>query len=153
MKELKTYISEGFFSNVGANNIIKPVIDAIKDASMNSEIKSPIKRHKFIDLLKPILKDIENNMRKGKIVFEYIRNDEYNTVHKHKVTISLEKIPESSKPSLWIYDSDVRSGLDINNVLFNISMDLFYESVYPIKDPRFHHSIANTIKITEFKVS
>ena len=152
MKELKTYISEGFFSNVGANNIIKPVIDAIKDASMNSEIKSRIKRHKFIDLLTPILKDIENNIGKGKIVFEYIRNDEYNTVHKHKVTISLEKITESSKPSLWIYDSDCRSGLDINNVTFNIAMDLYYEATYPMEDPKSQHSIANTIKVIEYKV-
>ena len=152
MKELKTYISEGFFANVGANNIIKPVIDAIKDASMNSEIKSPIKRHKFIDLLAPILKDIENNMRKGKIVFEYIRNDETYAERKHKVTISLEKTTESSKPSLWIYDSDCRSGLDINNVTFNISMDLFYEAKYPTEDPKSQHSIANTIKVIEYKV-
>ena len=152
MKELKTYISEGFFTNVGANNIIKPVIDAIKDASMNNKIKSRIKRHKFIDLLTPILKDIENNMGKGKIVFEYIRNDEYNTVHKHKAAISLEKIPESSKPSLWIYDSDVRSGLDINNVTFNIAMDLYYEATYPTEDPKSQHSIANTIKVVEYKV-
>lgn len=152
MKELKTYISEGFFTNVRANNIIKPVIDAIKDASMNSEIKSRIKRHKFIDLLTPILKDIESNMKKGKIVFEYIRNDETYTDRKHKTTISLEKIPESSKPSLWIYDSDVRSGLDINNVAFNISMDLYYEATCPIEDPKSQHSIANTIKIIEYKV-
>ena len=152
MKELKTYISEGFFTNVGANNIIKPVIDAIKDASMNNKIKSRIKRHKFIDLLTPILKDIENNIGKGKIVFEYIRNDEYNTVHKHKAAISLEKIPESSKPSLWIYDSDVRSGLDINNVTFNIAMDLYYEATYPTEDPKSQHSIANTIKVVEYKV-
>ena len=152
MKELKTYISEGFFNNVGANNIIKPVIDAIKDASMNNKIKSLIQRHKFIDLLTPILKDIENNIGKGKIIFEYIRNDEYNTVHKHKVTISLEKIPESSKPSLWIYDSDVRSGLDINNVTFNIAMDLYYEATYPTEDPKSRHNIANTIKVIEYKV-
>ena len=152
MKELKTYISEGFFANVGANNIIKPVIDAIKDASMNSEIKSRIKRHKFIDLLAPILKDIENNMRKGKIVFEYIRNDETYTARKHKVTISLEKITESSKPSLWIYDSDCRSGLDINNVTFNISLDLYYEATCPPEDPKSQHSIANTIKVIEYKV-
>lgn len=152
MKSINTYISEGFYRNVRANNIIKPAIDAIKDASMNSEIKSRIKRHKFIDLLTPILKDIENNMRKGKIVFEYIRNDETYTDRKHKVTISLEKIPESSKPSLWIYDSDCRSGLDINNVAFNISMDLYYEATYPTEDPKSQHSIANTIKIIEYKV-
>ena len=152
MKELKTYISEGFFSNIGANNIIQPVIDAIKDTSMNNKIKSRIQRHKFIDLLTPILKDIENNMGKGKIVFEYIRNDEYNTVHKHKATISLEKIPEASKPSLWIYDTDVRFELDINNVTFNIAMDLYYEATYPTEDPKSQHSIANTIKVIEYKV-
>ena len=39
MKELKTYISEGFFNNVGANNIVKPVIDTIKDASIK-ELKA-----------------------------------------------------------------------------------------------------------------
>ena len=59
MKELKVYISEGFFTNVGADNIVKPVIDAIKDASMNDKINSRVKkRNKFINLLTPILKDI-----------------------------------------------------------------------------------------------
>ena len=71
MKELKTYISEGFFTNVGANNIIKPVIDIIKDASMNDKINSSIKRQEFVGSLTSILKDVENNMKKGKIVFEY----------------------------------------------------------------------------------
>ena len=151
MKELKTYISEGFFTNVGANNIIKPVIDAIKDASMNSEIKSRIKRRKFIDLLTPILKDIKNNMGKGKIVFEYIRNDE--TCTTHKATISLEKT-ESNTSGQWTYDSERhRFGLGIDAVAFNVATDLFYESVYPIKDPRFQHNIAKTIKVIEYKLS
>ena len=153
MKELKTYISEGFFSNVGANNIIKPVIDAIKDASMNSKIKSHIKRRKFIDLLTPILKDIKNNMGKGKIVFEYIRNDE--TCTTHKVTISLEKT-ESNMSGQWTYTYDSERhifGLGIDAVAFNVAIDLFYESIYPIKDPRFQHNIANTIKVIEYKLS
>ena len=150
MKELKTYISEGFFTNVGVNNIIKPVIDAIKDASMNSEIKSRIKRRKFIDLLTSILKDIETNIKKGKIVFEYIRNDE--TCEAHKATISFEKT-ESNKSGQWTYNREkYRFGLGIYNVAFNIATDLFYESVYPIKDPRFQHNIANTIKVIEYKV-
>ena len=151
MKELKTYISEGFFTNVGANNRINQAIDAIKDASMNNKIDSRDKRRKFINLLTPILKDIKNNMGKGKIVFEYIRNDE--TCTTHKATISLEKT-ESNMSGQWTYDSErLIFGLGIDAVAFNVATDLFYESVYPIKDPRFQHSIANTIKVTEFKVS
>ena len=49
MKELKTYISEGFFSNVGANNRINQAIDTIKDASLNDKINSSDKRRKFDD--------------------------------------------------------------------------------------------------------
>ena len=59
MKELKKYISEGFFANVGANNIVNPVIDAIKDASINDKINSSSKRLNFADSLAVILEDLE----------------------------------------------------------------------------------------------
>ena len=150
MRELKTYISEGFFANVGANNIIKPVIDAIKDASLNDKIDSHDERFKFADSLVVILKDIENNTRKGKIVFEYIRND--STKDHMKIMISLE-IAEPGK-ARWVYSSkNGKFGNSAEVIAFDISEDLFYESVYPTKDPKFQHSIANTIKVTEFKVS
>ena len=87
MKELKTYISEGFFSNIGANNIIKPVIYTIKDASINDKIDSDKERNEFVILLTSILKDVESDIKKGKFVFEYIRND--GTCHM-KTIISLE---------------------------------------------------------------
>ena len=54
MKELKSYISEGFFSNVGANNRIKLAIDTIKDASLNDKIDSDKKKLEFTDLLASI---------------------------------------------------------------------------------------------------
>ena len=41
MKELKSYISEGFFSNVGANNIVKP-----KDTSSREELCSEANKFK-----------------------------------------------------------------------------------------------------------
>ena len=101
MKELRTYISEGFFTNVGANNRIKLAIDTIKDASINDKIDSDAKDLKFRDLLAPILKDIEGDIKKGKLVFEYVRNDRARG--NHKITISLE-ITES-KGARWIYSS------------------------------------------------
>ena len=110
MKELKTYISEGFFSNVGANNIIKPVIDLIKDASMNNKIDSSEKKLKFANLLLPILKDIENNMKKGKIVLEYIRNDEKFAKSKSKTIISFET--SGLNEAKWTYINN------INNLVF-----------------------------------
>ena len=150
MKELKTYISEGFFSNVGANNIVKPVIDAIKDASLNDKIDSNDERFKFADSLVVILKDIENNTGKGKIVFEYIRND--STKDHMKIMISLE-IAEPGK-ARWVYSSkNGKFGNSAEVIAFDISEDLYYEAVYPVKEPKLHHSIANTIKVTEFKVS
>ena len=151
MKELKTYISEGFFSNVGADNRIKLVIDTIKDASINDKINSRVKkRNKFADSLAPILKDVENNMKKGKIVFEYIRNDD--TCGEHKTTISLE-ISEPNKSGWWIYDREkCKLALGIDAVAFNVATDLYYETTYPTKDPNLRHSIANTIKVIEYKV-
>ena len=150
MKELKTYITEGFFSNVGANNIVKPVIDVIKDASLNDKIDSNDERFKFADSLVVILKDIENNTGKGKIVFEYIRND--STKDHMKIMISLE-IAEPGK-ARWVYSSkNGKFGNSAEVIAFDISEDLYYEAVYPVKEPKLHHSIANTIKVTEFKVS
>ena len=150
MKELKSYISEGFFNNVGANNIVKPVIDAIKDASLNDKIDSHDERFKFADSLVVILKDIENNTGKGKIVFEYIRND--STKDHMKIMISLE-IAEPGK-ARWVYSSkNGKFGNSAEVIAFDISEDLYYEAVYPVKEPKLQHSIANTIKITEFKLS
>ena len=146
MKELKTYISEGFFSNVGANNIIKPVIDAIKDASINDKIDSDAK---YRDLLTSILKDIETSIKKGKIAFEYLRDIEDKN---SKTTITLEM----NKPNdaRWTY-SNKNSTYDnsINAIVFNITNDLYYEAKYSSKNPNLRHSIAKTIKVTEFKVS
>ena len=150
MKELKTYISEGFFTNVGANNIIKPVIDVIKDASLNDKIKSDDKRFKFADSLVVILKDIETDIKKGKLVFEYIRNDSSHIAH--KVTITLEIT--GSDIARWSYSSkNGKFGNSADVIAFDIAEDLYYEAVYPTKDPNLRHSIANTIKVTEFKVS
>ena len=149
MKELKTYISEGFFNNVGANNPIKRVIDTIKDASINDKIDSNDKRLKFPDLLTPILKDIENNIKKGKFTFEYTRND--NTCHK-KIIVSLE-ITEPGK-ARWTYSSgNDEFGWDAINTAISISRDLYYEAAYPIKEPRLRHWIAKTIEVTVFKLS
>ena len=149
MKELKTYISEGFFNNVGANNRIKLAIDTIKDASMNSEIKSRIKRHKFIDLLTPILKDIENNMKKGKLILEYIRID---GVIRMKTMISLEIL--GSNDVRWSYDNQFTSfGRNASDIAAGIAADLYNELKYPSQNPELQHSIAKTIKVTEFKVS
>ena len=153
MKELRTYISEGFFTNVGANNIIKPVIDAIKDASMNNKINSSEKKLKFSNLLLPILKDIENNMKKGKIVLEYIRNDE--KFAKSKTIISFET--SGLNKAKWIYINNINGfgelEVDVSAIATRISMDLYYEAIYSFQDSKLQHSIANTIEVTEFKLS
>ena len=150
MKELKTYISEGFFNNVGANNIVNPVIDAIKDASINDKINSSSKRLNFADSLAAILKDLEADMKKGKLMLEYIRND--STKDHMKIMISLEIL--GSNDARWSYDSQsVSFGWSAFNIAAGIANDLYYEAMYPIKDSKLHHSIANTIKVIEFKVS
>ena len=149
MKELKTYISEGFFSNVGANNRIKLAIDTIKDASINDKIDSDKKKLEFAGLLVSTLKDIETDIKKGKFVFEYIRND--GTCHM-KTIISLE-ITES-KGARWIYSSQTaKFGCRAYDMAYRIAGDLFYETSYPVKESSRRHSIANTIKVTEFKLS
>ena len=150
MKELKTYISEGFFSNVGANNIIKPVIDAIKDASMNDKIDSDDKKQKFADLLTPILRDLENDIKKGKIVLEYIRNDKLFVGHKTAVSLEIS----GSNDVRWTYSNIYgKLVLGAKNIALSIAVDLYHEASHPTKDPNLRHSIANTIKVTEFKVS
>ena len=155
MKELKSYISEGFFTNVGANNIVKPVIDLIKDASMNNKINSSEKKLKFANLLLPILKDIENNMKKGKIVLEYIRNDEKFAKSKSKTITSFET--SGLNEAKWTYINNINNlgelKVDVSAIATRISMDLYYETVYPAKESSLHHSIAKTIKVTEFKLS
>ena len=150
MKELKTYISEGFFTNVGANNIIKPAIDAIKDASMNDKIDSDAKYLKFRDLLAPILKNIETDIKKGKLVFEYVINDRIRG--NCKITISLE-ITESGK-ARWTYSSkNSKFECSVDNIVFNIATDLYFEVLCPTKESSRRHSIAKTIKVIEFKAS
>ena len=152
MRELKTYISEGFFNNVGADNRIKRAIDTIKDASINDKIDSDAKYLKFRNLLAPILKDIEGDIKKGKFVFEYVRNDRVRG--NCKITISLEIIESNTNKVRWIYSDKNGSYKNYaDSIASNVSNDLYYEAVYPIEDPNFHHSIANTIKVTEFKVS
>ena len=150
MKELKTYISEGFFSNVGANNPIKRVIDAIKDASINDKINSDVKKRKFADLLTSILKDVESDIKKGKFIFKYNRNDDASV--DHEITISLE-ITEPGK-ARWTYSSkNGKFEWSVYNIAFNIAVDLYSEVLYPTKESSRRHSIANTIKVIEFKVA
>ena len=152
MKELKIYISEGFFNNVGANNIIKPAIDAIKDASMNNKIDSDSKRLEFVNLLTPILKDIEADIKKGKLAFEYIRNDETNK--NSKITISLEI--DGSNDIRWLYGNKYgRYAIyfHADSIASNVANDLYYEATQPAQESKFRHSIAKTIKVTEFKLS
>lgn len=146
MKELKTYISEGFFSNVGANNIIKPAIDTIKDASIKDKIDSDAK---YRDLLTSILKDIETSIKKGKIAFEYLRDIEDKN---SKTTITLEM--NEPNDARWTYGNENGTyDNSINAIVFNITNDLYYEAKYSSKNPNLRHSIAKTIKVTEFKMS
>ena len=148
MRELKTYISEGFFNNVGANNRIKLAIDTIKDASINDKIDSDKKKLEFTDLLTSILKDIETDIKKGKFIFKYIRNDW--SCHM-KTMISLEMT--ESKGARWIYSSSsAKFGWSAYDMAYRIAGDLFYETSYPVKESRLRHSIANTIEVTEFKL-
>ena len=150
MKELKTYISEGFFANVGANNIVNPVIDAIKDASINDKINSSSKRLNFADSLAAILEDLVADMKKGKLVFEYVINDSVKDYR--KITISLKIL--GSNDVRWSYDSQsISFGRSAFDIAVSIANDLYYETVYPTKDLKLRHSIANTIKVTEFKLS
>ena len=150
MKELKSYISEGFFSNVGANNIVKPVIDAIKDASLNDKIKSYDEMRKFTRLLEQILKDIETDIRKGKFAFEYTTGSE--KLGKAKITISLEN-PESDDEK-WTYSKQSsKRKKDLYQIALSIACDLYNETAFSAKESSLRHSIANTIEVIEFKLS
>ena len=151
MKELKTYISEGFFNNIGAKNRIKLAIDTIKDASMNDKVDSSEKKLEFANLLVPILKDIETDIKKGRLMFEYIRNDEFCISYKTVITL---EITESGKAK-WTAgrDTNQRQWRHAEDIAFVISMDLLYEVKNSPQNPNLRHSIANTIKVTEFKVS
>ena len=151
MRELKTYISEGFFSNVGANNIVKSAIDTIKDASLNDKINSHDKMRVFTDLLASTLKDIETDIRKGKFAFEYTTRSK--KFGKEEITISLED-PKSDDVK-WIYNSSLSasSGKDSYQLALTIAGDLYIETAFSMNEPRFQHSIAKTIKVTEFKLS
>ena len=152
MKELKTYISEGFFSNVGANNRINLAIDTIKDASLNDKIDSDKKKLEFAGLLVSTLKDIETDIKKGKFVFEYIRNDETNK--NSKITISLEI--DGSNDIRWLYGNKYgRYAIyfHADSIASNVANDLYYEATQPAQESKFRHSIAKTIKVTEFKIS
>ena len=150
MRELKTYIFEGFFSNIGANNIVKPVIDAIKDASLNDKIKSYDEMRKFARLLEQILKDIETDIRKGKFTFEYTTRSE--KFGKTKITISLEN-PESDDEK-WTYSKQSsKRKKDLYQIALTIACDLYNETAFSVKESSLRHSIANTIKVTEFKLS
>ena len=150
MKELKTYISEGFFSNVGANNRINQAIDTIKDASLNDKINSSDKRRKFDDSLAVILKDIETDIKKGELVFEYIRNDAGHIAHKVIITLKITDMNDAK----WTYSSKIGEfGNRADIIAFDIADDLYRETRFPTQDPNLRHSIAKTIKVTEFKLS
>lgn len=155
MKELKTYISEGFFSNVGANNRIKLAIDTIKDASINDKINSRERKIELIDSLTSILKNIEPLIKKGKFIFKYTRND--GICQNNQVTISLKK--SDSNDVSWNYSADwirnTKKGVKwaVIDIARRITDDLYCEAEYKLRDSKLHHSIANTIEVVEFKVS
>ena len=152
MKELKSYISEGFFSNVGANNPIKRVIDTIKNASLNDKIKTYDEMIAFADLLEQIFKDIEHDIRNGKFTFEYTTRSK--RFGKDEIMISLEN--SESDDEKWVYSkplSKYDAWKNSHQIAFTIAGDLYNEITFPVKGSRFLHSIANTIKITKFKVS
>ena len=68
-----------------------------------------------------------------------------------KTIISLE-ITESGK-ARWTYSSkNGKFGNSADVIAFDIAEDLYYETRYSPRDSKLQHSIANTIKVTEFKV-
>ena len=40
-----------------------------------------------------------------------------------------------------------------DSIVSNVANDLYYETTHPTRDSKFRHSIAKTIKVTEFKLS
>ena len=151
MKELKTYISEGFFSNVGANNRINLVIDTIKDASLNDKVDSSEKKIEFANLLVPILKDIETDIKKGRLVFEYIRIDEANIPHKIIIILEMTGSNVARWSAGWTLNQ--RRWRHAEDIAFVIATDLFCDAKYSPHDPKLRHNISKTINVTEFKVS
>ena len=157
MKELKTYISEGFFSNVGANNRINQAIDAIKDASMNDKINSKERKLELIDLLTPILKNIESLIKKGKFIFTYTRND--GMYQNELITISFKRSDPNDTSWNWNYragrNSNTKKGVKWSavDIARRITDDLYCEAEYKLRDSKLHHSIADTIEVVEFKLS
>ena len=157
MKELKTYISEGFFSNVGANNRINQAIDTIKDASLNDKINSRERKPEFIDSLTSILKNIESLIKKGKFIFKYTRND--GTCQNEPITISFKRSDPNDTSWSWNYragwNSNTKKGVKWSavDIARRITDDLYCEAEYKLRDSKLRHSIANTIEVTEFKVS
>ena len=157
MKELKTYISEGFFNNVGANNIVNPVIDAIKDASINDKINSRERKLELIDSLTSILKNIESLIKKGKFIFKYTRND--GMCQNELITISFKRSDPNDTSWNWNYhaglNSNTKKGVKWSaaNIARRITDDLYCEAEYKLRDSELHHSIADTIEVVEFKLS
>ena len=157
MKELKTYISEGFFSNVGANNRINQAIDAIKDASINDKVDSKERKLELIDLLTPILKNIESLIKKGKFIFTYTRND--GMCQNEPIIISFKRSDPNDTSWNWNYragwNSNTKKGVKWSavNIARRITDDLYCEAEYKLRDSKLHHSIANTIEVVEFKLS
>ena len=157
MKELKTYISEGFFTNVGANNRIKLAIDAIKDASINDKINSRERKSELIDSLTSILKNIESLIKKGVFVFKYTRND--GMCQNEPITISFKKSDPNDTSWNWKYsagwNSNTKKGVKWSavDIARRITDDLYCEAEYKLRDSKLHHSIANTIEVVEFKLS
>lgn len=163
MKELKTYISEGFFSNVGADNRIKLVIDTIKDASINDKINSRERKPELIDSLTSILKNIESLIKKGVFVFKYTRND--GTRQNELITISFKRSGPNDTSWNWNYSagylasvrwtSNTKKGVKWSavDIARRITDDLYCEAEYKLRDSNLHHSIANTIEVVEFKLS
>ena len=156
MKELKTYISEGFFTNVGADNRIKLVIDTIKDASINDKINSRERKPELIDSLTSILKNIEPLIKKGKFIFKYTRND--GTCQNKQVTISFKtsdsNIASWNYSAEWIHNTK-KGGVKwaVVDIARRITDDLYCEAEYKLRDSEIHHSIADTIEVVEFKLS
>ena len=88
-------------------------------------------------------------MKKGKLVFEYTRND--GTCQNESVIISFKK--SDSNDAEWSYGHLTSFGCSAFDIAAGIAADLYYEVKYLSQDLKHRHGIANTIKVTEFKVS
>ena len=113
------------------------------------------KKSYFYDLLTSILEDVETNMKKGKFVFEYIRNNTKFKTYKNIISLEATESNEAKWAFKWTYD-DNKSGelaISASTIAYNIAEDLYNEVMYPVNEPDLQHSIANTIKVIEFKLS